>query len=142
MNTKEYLEQVEKWDKIIKNRIDEISRLEMLAQNISSKPLDKVSVVSSGPKDKIGGAVSKIIDIQNTIDGYMTKREAIIEQLETLSIDEYQILYLKYIRGCSFSMILDKLNESGKYSERKMYRKYKDGLNNFEIKYGSVYADL
>lgn len=66
MNTRQYLEQVQDSDRKIQNKIQEEYRLRLLATSISSfSSGDKVQ--TSGGKDRVGDAVTRIVELQQEI---------------------------------------------------------------------------
>ena len=66
MNTRQYLEQVQDSDRKIQNKIQEEYRLRLLATSISSfSNGDKVQ--TSGGKDRVGDAVTRIVELQQEI---------------------------------------------------------------------------
>lgn len=66
MNTRQYLEQVQDSDRKIQNKIQEEYRLRLLATSISSfSNGDKVQ--TSGGKDRVGDAVTVIVELRQEI---------------------------------------------------------------------------
>lgn len=66
MNTRQYLEQVQDSERRIQNKIQEEYRLRLLATSISSfSNGDKVQ--TSGGKDRVGDAVTRIVELQQEI---------------------------------------------------------------------------
>lgn len=63
MTTKTYLEQIERLDRMIQNKLSEISQLKHIAMSITIEPKE-VNVQVSSDKDKIGTAIAKIIDLE------------------------------------------------------------------------------
>lgn len=139
MTTKEYLSQVKKLDKIIKNRIRELDELRLAVSGLTSVQLTKDVVVTSKRKDRMESLVVKMVDEENLINEYIDKKYEIIEQLERLDVKDYEILYMRYVNGYSFEYMLDKINEERICSERQMYRKYKTAMQHFENRYGRKY---
>ena len=66
MTTDKYLSQISRIDHAIANKLEEIKKLSDMATSISISPKE-VDVQSSGNPDKMGSAVSKIVDLQNEI---------------------------------------------------------------------------
>lgn len=98
---KEYLEQIQLCDKHINNKIEELSRLNSLALKVTSS-MKQVAVFGSGSQDKVGDAVSRIIDLQREInediDRYCdmkTERRKLIEQIK--DPDQLDVLSKKYL---------------------------------------------
>lgn len=139
MTTKEYLMQIEKWDKIINNRLNDISELRDKADGVSSVPYDKDRVVTSGTKSKIEDIVTKIIDLERQVNIYIDMRQKIISQLEELNYDEYNVLYMRYVNCLAFPVICHRLNREDAWSESRMFKAHKCGLMDFESKFGKQY---
>ena len=87
MKTKDYLSQVSRLNKMINNKLSEISQLRELSVSISAIGNDE-KVQTSPNFDKIGTAIAKIDELENNldkmIDEYLVKRERIIAQIDTM----------------------------------------------------------
>ena len=97
-----YLEQVEKLDAIIENKLIEKQQWMSVALGITAN-MDGERVQSSGRKSKMADAVDKCIDIDEEIDAQVdeliaVKQEVIkvIEKVE--SPIEYKVLHMRYIQ--------------------------------------------
>lgn len=139
MTTKEYLQQIRKLDKIIKNRIRELDDLRLSVSNLSSFQLSKDTVITSKRKDRLESLVVRIVDEENCINEYIDKKYDIISKMEQLDIKDYDILHLRFVEGKKFEDILDILNDDSECSERQMYRRYKKAMKAFEDKFGGCY---
>ena len=62
MNTKQYLNQVRRSDRMINNKLSEIYQLKTLATSISVAT-DGDRVQSSGNKDRMGNTVARLVDL-------------------------------------------------------------------------------
>lgn len=98
---KEFLEQIQLCDKKINNKLEELSRLNALAYKVTSS-LKQVAVFGSGTQDKVGDAVSRIIDLQreinDDIDRYCDKKakvRALIDKVK--NPDELDVLSKRYL---------------------------------------------
>lgn len=98
---KEYLEQIQLCDKKINNKLEELSRLNALAYKVTSS-LKQVAVFGSGTQDKVGDAVSRIVDLQreinSDIDKYCDQKaevRALIDQVK--NPDELDVLSKRYL---------------------------------------------
>lgn len=103
MTTDKYLSQISRIDHAIANKLEEIKRLSDMATSISISPKE-VDVQSSGNPDKMGSAVSKIVDLQNEIqtlvDELVNKRRIIISQIDSMdNTDVYIVLSSHYVNG-------------------------------------------
>lgn len=109
--TQVYLEQVERIDIAIKNKLVEKQQWLEIALGITAN-MDGERVQSSGAKDKMADAVTKCVDMEAEIDSLIdklvdTKREVIhiIEQVN--STVEYNLLHMRYIQYKSLQEIAD-----------------------------------
>lgn len=97
-----YLEQVEKLDSVIKNKLIEKQQWKDIAMGITAN-MEGERVQSTGAKSKMANAVAKCVDIEAEIDDLIDrlidlKKEvtATIEQLQ--SPTEYNLLHMRYIQ--------------------------------------------
>ena len=139
MKTKDYLSQVSRLNKMINNKLSEISQLRELSVSISAIGNDE-KVQTSPNFDKIGTAIAKIDELESNldkmIDEYLVKRERIIAQIDTMEEESvYQILFSRYIEKKTFEKIATEM----KYSWRQIVRLHGKALQQFEKKYGEEY---
>lgn len=135
MKTNEYLGLAVKFERMVTNKINELERYKSLTTSITTDAQSE-RVQSSGDKDRVGNLVAKIVDLQSEIDNLLFFRSRIIKQMESIDdSDEYQIIYSKYIDGCTMNEISRNIN----LSRTQVYRKYEQGMRNFERKYGKGY---
>lgn len=139
MTTKQYLGQIRKLNDIIRYRTKEIRELKEMAGSVSSPPFDKDKIVSSGGKNQLENKVTKIVDLERQVEAFVNLKYKIIEQLESLERDEYNVLYLRYVEDLPFTIIYSRLNRNDIWSESRVYKAHKQGLENFEVKYGVTY---
>lgn len=139
MTTKQYLNQIDRINRMINNKLAEIYQLKTMVCSISvSANGDKVQ--SSSDKDKLGSAVAKIVDLENeinkAIDIYADKKERIVAQIDSVKdIMEYQVLFSRYIEHKTFEQIA----EDNDYSVRQILRIHGNALVEFEKKFGQEY---
>lgn len=105
------LEQVEKLDTVIRNKLIEQQQWRDIALGITAN-MDGERVQSSGSKSKMANAVERCVDMEAEIDRLVdelvdTKKEVIqtIEQLD--SPIEYNLLHMRYIQHKSLQEIAD-----------------------------------
>ena len=139
MKTKDYLSQVSRLNKMINNKLSEISQLRELSVSISAIGNDE-KVQTSPNFDKIGTAIAKIDELENNldkmIDEYLVKRERIIAQIDTMEEESvYQILFSRYIEKKTFEKIATEME----YSWGQIVRLHGKALQQFEKKYGEEY---
>lgn len=139
MNTKQYLNQVRRYDRMISNKLSEIYQLKTLATSISVAT-DGDRVQSSGSKDRMGNTVARLVDLERETDKliqvYTEKRQVIISQIDSMEdMNFYDVLFHRYIEGKTFEAISEDIH----YSWRQVMRIHDDALAAFEKKFGSCY---
>ena len=139
MNTKQYLNQVRRYDRMISNKLSEIYQLKTLATSISVAT-DGDRVQSSGNKDRMGNTVARLVDLERETDKliqvYTEKRQVIISQIDSMEdMNFYDVLFHRYIEGKTFEAISEDMH----YSWRQVVRIHDDALAAFEKKFGSCY---
>lgn len=117
MDTREYLNQIQRYEKIRRNKLEELEYLESLAQGIKSFPYDSERVQTSGSHDKVGETVTKIVDLKNDIIETTNKcLEVRIEVTKTIdSVTNpvfYDILFKRYAEGKTLDVIADEVGYS------------------------------
>jgi DNA-directed RNA polymerase specialized sigma24 family protein len=106
-----YLEQVEKLDAIIANKLIEKQQWKDIALGITAN-MDGERVQSSGAKDKMASAVERCVDTEAEIDSLVDKlidtKKDVIQTIEKLySPTEYKLLHLRYIQYIPLEDIAD-----------------------------------
>ena len=131
MDTKQYLRQISRLDKMIKNKIIELYQLKELYTSISAIKNDEI--VQTTPNfDKIGTAYSKICEkekeLDEIIDLYVDKKSVIISQIDQMDDETYyEILFSRYIERKTFEKIADEMS----YSWRQIIRLHGIALKEF-----------
>ena len=142
MTTKDYLNQISRLNRMINNKLSEISQLRELACSVSA--IRNEEKVQTSPKaDSIGTAISKIDemerDIERTIDKYTKKKNLIISQIEGMDDElHYNVLFSRYIEKKTFEVIATEMS----YSFRNIIRIHGRALKEFERKYGDTYTNV
>lgn len=139
METKQYLGQISRLDRMIKNKISEISQLRELSMSISAITIEE-KVQTTPNFDKIGNSCCKISEMEEKlnilIDEYVKKKNEIIAQIENIEDEiSYEILFARYIEKKTFERIATDIN----YSFRNTTRLHGKALRIFEEKYGKFY---
>lgn len=139
MDTKQYLNQISRLDRMIQNKLAEISQLRELAMSISAVKNEE-RVQTTPNFDKIGTAYCKIEEMEEKldklIDEYVDKKNLIISQIDKIENETYyEILFARYIEKKTFEKIADELT----YSWRQIIRLHGRALQEFEKKYGNTY---
>lgn len=135
MTTKNYLGQIERFEKMVQNKLSEINQLKTMACSVTV-PAGNERVQTSSDKDKVGTIVSRIADLEKEVDSMIEKRCMIVKQIESIEdTDIYDVLAKRYILKKDLKVIAV---EKG-VSFRHMGRVHFDALKMFEKKYGSEY---
>lgn len=102
MKAKDYLQQVNKIDAIIKNKLIEKNQWMAIATSTTAYS-DGERVQSTGSKQKMADAVVRIVEMQEEINEYIEllvdTKESILKTIENLPTIEYDILHKVYIQG-------------------------------------------
>lgn len=114
MKAKEYLLKIEKNEKLINNKRDELFKLRCMAESTTIDSANE-SVQSSASSDKLGNLVARIVDLENEIisDSIkavsdMQERIAAIEQIDDAT--EYDVLYKRYVKHLTLQQVSEELN--------------------------------
>ena len=139
MDTKTYLQQISRLDRMINNKLSEISQLRELAMSVSAVKNEE-RVQNTPNCDKIGTAYCKIEEMEEkldkVIDEYVNKKNLIISQIDGIENETYyEILFARYIEKKTFEKIADEMT----YSFRNVTRLHGRALQEFEKKYGNLY---
>ncbi len=136
MTTQEYLWQIQRFERMITNKLDEIHKLRMILSGTSSIGNLTEKVQTSGNKDRIGSSVVKIVDMENEIDELIDKRYEIVRQIESLPDTQmYDVLAQRYVSGREMKSI----QLCGVDSLRQVKRIHAKALDCFEKTYGELY---
>lgn len=142
MDTKQYLNQIERLDKQIQNKLSEIYQLKAMACSVTvSNENDRVQ--TSSDKDRLGSTVAKIVDLEKEtdqlVDEFVEKRSHIISQIDSMeNVDYYHILSLRYVSRNTFDSIAEKTG----WSIRQTFRIHGQALLEFEKEYGAEYKNI
>lgn len=139
MTTKEYLNQIERLDKMITNKLSEIYQLKIMACSITVSG-DSERVQTSGNQDKLGSTIAKIVDLEREtdelVDSLVDKRKEILKQIDSMTnIDHYDVLHKHYVERRTFQDIADSEN----WSIRQVFNIHGRALQEFEKMYGNTY---
>ena len=139
MTTKDYLNQISRINRMINNKLVELSQLKELACSISAVSSED-RVMSTPNFDKIGTKQAKIDEMERNIDAlvdeYIIKRDQIVSQIDSMEDENvYNVLFSRYIEKKTFEVIATEMN----YSWRQTVRLHGIALKKFEQKYGATY---
>ena len=139
METKEYLQQIGRYDRLINNKLVELAQYRSMACSVSAVKNDE-KVQSSPSYDTMDKIVSKIEQMENEIDilvdRYIDNKRIIISQIDSMS-DEmtYQILFSRYVEQKTFEKMAIEMN----YCYKQIIRRHGKALQEFEQKWGDTY---
>ena len=139
METKEYLQQIGRYDRLINNKLVELAQYRSMACSVSAVKNDE-RVQSSPSYDTMDKIVSKIEQMENEIDmlvdRYIDNKRIIISQIDSMS-DEmtYQILFSRYVEQKTFEKMAIEMN----YCYKQIIRRHGKALQEFEQKWGTTY---
>lgn len=138
MDTKRYLGQIKRLDRLIQNKLSEIYQLKTIACSITVSN-EKEKVQTSAEKDRLGSTVAKIVDLENEtdklVDSFMEKRKHIISQMETLETEMYHVLFGRYVSCKTFDQIAEEIP----CSRMQVNRIHGKALLEFEKRFGREY---
>lgn len=104
----EYLEQVDKLNAMIENKMAEVAQWRDVALGITSNS-EGERVQSSGSKQKMSDALDRVVDLQTEINALIDRlidlKQEIIRTIELLNATEYDVLHKRYIQGMTFDEI-------------------------------------
>lgn len=132
METKEYLQQIGRYDRLINNKLVELAQYRSMACSVSAVKNDE-RVQSSPSYDTMDKIVSKIEQMENEIDmlvdRYIDSKRIIISQIDSMS-DEmtYQILFSRYVEQKTFEKMAIEMN----YCYKQIIRRHGKALQEFE----------
>lgn len=139
METKEYLQQIGRYDRLINNKLVELAQYRSMACSVSAVRNDE-RVQSSPSHDTMDKIVSKIEQMEKEIDmlvdRYIDNKRIIISQIDSMS-DEmtYQILFSRYVEQKTFEKMAIEMN----YCYKQIIRRHGKALQEFEQKWGNTY---
>lgn len=131
MKAEKYLEQIEINECRISNKISEIQRLETMAVNISPH-LSEIKVSSTPNPHRAQEVWDRLIDARNElfeeVENLLVLKREIINKLEQLPHQEYDVLYKLYVLMQSAQNIADEEH----YSRQSIYRYKCSGLEKLQ----------
>lgn len=101
MTAKEYLSRIRKFDMVIQNKLAEYQQINSMVYSVSV-PVAGDKVQTSGGSDKMSNAVVKMVDIEKSLEYFISERSKIVSQIEAVGdVDLYDVLAKRYILGLS-----------------------------------------
>lgn len=111
MKAKDYLLQIKKLDKLIKNKQYEVMQWKALATG-TTVSVSSERVQSSGSKQQMANAVHRYVEIEqeinNEIEKYIRLKMEVVKTIEQLPEAEYDLLHKVYIQKKTLYEALDK----------------------------------
>ncbi len=104
MDVRVYLEQLEKLDTIIINKMVEKAKWLDVAQGITAH-FGGERVQSSGSQQKMADALDIAADIQREIDRLKAQKDEIGKTIQQLNATEYDVIHKRYIQQMEFEDI-------------------------------------
>ena len=115
MDAKRYLQQIQKIDKMIENKIAEARRWKAIATSTTTFA-DGDRVQSSSGKDKMADAVCRYIsmdmEVTADIDNLISLKQEVIKLIEQLPTVEYDVLHKIYVQYLEIYEVADILGKS------------------------------
>ena len=142
MQAKEYLGQVSRINRMIKNKVSEIAQLTEIAINISA--IDTEERVQTSPDfDKIGKMFVRIDEEEDKLNSlifeYIELKNKIISQIEGIKEETlYCVLFSRYVENKTF----EKIAIDMQYSFRQITRLHGKALLAFDKMYGEEYKNM
>lgn len=139
MGAKEFLQQVEKLDILIENKLIEQKQWRDIALGITAGT-EGERVQSSGSQSKMADAINKCVDmeaeIDNLIDQLIRQKKEVIKIIEQVQNPTwYKVLHMKYIQYLDLNDIADRCNKSYDWAKSahskavKIVQKILDDIN-------------
>jgi len=131
MKAKQYLLQIDYYDKRITNKLSELAQWRTLASSTGSQTDGER--VQTSPKDRLSTVVSKIVDIEREIDflidEYTEKKQEIIRTIESIdNTNYYDLLFKVYIEHKFLHEAAAEMN----YSYTRVRHMHKEALNSVD----------
>lgn len=113
---KKYLQQIRLYDSHINTKLEDLHQLKEMVTKITPTLKDDV-VSGGGNQDKLGDAVTKIVDLEEEvnrdIDRYVNAKQEISNTLEKISDpDQLQVLHKRYVQYKTWEQIACEMNMS------------------------------
>lgn len=140
MDTKQYLSQIERLDKMIQNKLSEIYQLKTMACSVTISN-DSERVQTSSDKDRLGSTVAKIVDLEKEtdmlIDRFVDLKKEIMIIISMVKSERHrEILSKKYLELKSIYEIAEELG----ITDRGCKKAHKKALDEFEKIKNTIYS--
>lgn len=111
MDARSYLEQIQKIDKMIENKMIEKEQWESIATGTAGQVYGE-RVQTSVNRSKMSDAVIKAIGIEKDIERLTKKRRQIMDVIERLPAAEYDLVHKVYVQGLSVFEVAEEYGKS------------------------------
>lgn len=137
MHTKKYLGQIERFNRMIEFKTNELKTLNVMATAIKSATSDDVKIQSGSPHNKLEDSCIQIADseqeLKELVSRFLKAKQRIISEIEQLEdTNEYTVLTMRYVECRSMRDIAESLN----YSVKNIERIHTKAIENFTLMYG------
>lgn len=137
MHTKKYLGQIERYNRMIEFKTNELRTLREMALVIKSSGSDDMKIQSGSPKNKLEESCIEIADAEQElkalISRFLNAKRKIISEIEQLEdTNEYTVLTMRYVECRSMRDIAESLN----YSVKNIERIHSKAVESFTLMYG------
>ena len=125
MNTKRYLEQIGRIEKLIRNKQIEADKIRALC-GLGGVQTDRERVQTSKISDPTGRSGTELAAIMKQIDYWYDKRQKIIKQIDQIEdTATYEILTYRYVQNMSIFDIADFFEITEKQAWRRLKKAHK-----------------
>ena len=136
MKTVKYLEQIERYNRMIEFKTNELKTLREMALVIKSAGSDDMKIQSGSPKNRLEESCIDIADAEQElkalISRFLNAKRRIIGEIEQLEdTNEYTVLTMRYVECKSMRDIAESLN----YSVKNIERIRTKAIQNFTVKF-------
>lgn len=138
MKTEKYLGQIERYNRQIEFKVNELNTLREMAVVVKSATSDDMKIQSGSPQNKLENSCIDIVlkeqELQDLITKFLNAKSTIISEIEQLdNTNEYTVLIMRYVECKRMKEIADKLN----YSVKNIERIHSKAIQNFTTMYGA-----
>ena len=134
MTAEKYLEQIQKIDAIIINKLKDHKRWVEIAEGLGGFSVGE-RVQSSRNLHRGADAIGNYIDIESEIKALRERRQEMIDTIEKLPCDEYKVIYKIFVEGYMLKEIpslFDKSYDWAKKTKRDALRNLQEILDKKE----------
>ena len=132
MKAETYLKKIMIYEQIIEDKLDKARNWRENAVNTSVN-YDNTRVKTSGVSDKVGNSVAQFVDEESDIADITYKillaRKSIVDTIEQLPFEQYDLCYKMYVRGMEFEEIKSTYK---RVSIQRLKRIHKEALENVQ----------